>query len=350
MNLFQAAMRRMNDTQRPPVWFMRQAGRYHSHYQALRKEHSFVELCKTPQVACEATLGPVEDFGFDAGILFSDLLFPLEAMGMGLSYNEGPALSWHLKTNAQLAQLRGGVELAQHMNFQGDAMKLIRAALPKDKGLLGFVGGPLTLFFYAVEGSHKGDLADARAGLSDGRFEGFCDLLCELLAENMAIQARNGADTIAILDTCGGEVDPMQFKTLIVPQLKRVIELFHRRCPDFPITYYSKKTDSEYWKSLVELPISVLGIDWNHSLPEVLKNWSDRFAIQGNVDPEWLFLPAEELEARLFKVFESVRELPAKLRRGWICGLGHGVLPKTPESNVRLFLRMEREIFGGMSS
>ena len=104
LNLFQAALARENDG-RPPVWFMRQAGRYHAHYQALRKEHSFIDLCKKPEVACEATMGPIRDFDFDAAILFSDLLFPLEVLGMGLRYAEGPQLDWQLQTPADLKRL-----------------------------------------------------------------------------------------------------------------------------------------------------------------------------------------------------------------------------------------------------
>src|SRR5580698_2621951 len=105
--LLQHALARRN-TRRPPVWFMRQAGRYHSHYQKLRAQHEFIELCKNPELAVEVTMGPIEDFGFDAAILFSDLLFPLEAMGMGLRYAPGPMLDWHLREISDLARLRGG--------------------------------------------------------------------------------------------------------------------------------------------------------------------------------------------------------------------------------------------------
>src|SRR5579884_3669814 len=147
MNLFQKTLRNENSG-RPPVWFMRQAGRYHSHYQKLRARHSFMELCRKPEVAAEVTFGPIQDFGFDAAILFSDLLFPLEAMGTGLRYDPGPKLDRHLRSPEDLKNLKGGAALASHMGFQAEAMKLIRAALPAEKGLLGFVGGPLTLFCY----------------------------------------------------------------------------------------------------------------------------------------------------------------------------------------------------------
>src|SRR5262249_48811015 len=157
-----------------------------------------------------------------------DLLFPLEAMGMGLSYEPGPKLSWHLREVSQLKKLRGGKALASQLGFQAEAMQRIRKELAPSKGLLGFVGGPITLFSYAVEGSHAGALTSARAGLDDGRFEGFNEKLLDLLAENMALQARAGADTVAILDTCAGEFDHRTYTLKIVPSLRALVDRFHQ--------------------------------------------------------------------------------------------------------------------------
>jgi uroporphyrinogen decarboxylase len=346
MNLFNAALARENSG-RPPVWFMRQAGRYHSHYQKLKERHSFIELCKNPGLARETTMGPIRDFDFDAAILFSDLLFPLEAMGMGLEYSPGPKLYWHLKSKADLAKLGGGASLVSRLEFQAEAMRLIRAELPASKGLLGFVGGPLTLYCYAVEGSHSGELASAKAGFADGRYDGFVERLLDLLAENMALQAHSGADTVAVLDTCAGEVDLAVYRERVIPALKGVIDRFKKLCPGYPVTYYSKKTGPDHWRLVADLEVDAIGIDWNHDIAEVLAQWGGRFAIQGNVDPEWLFLEPRELERRLREVFGRVRALPERARCGWICGLGHGVIQKTPEENVRLFLRLQKEIFGG---
>ncbi len=344
-SLFKKSLLNANDG-RPPVWFMRQAGRYHSHYQGLKKSHSFVDLCKVPALALETTMGPIRDFDFDAAILFSDLLFPLEAMGMGLSYDPAPKLSWHIKTVGDLENLRGGLELLPQLTFQGKAMELIRKALPADKGLLGFVGGPLTLFFYAVEGSHQGKLESAVEGLKDGRFQGFCEKLLDLLAANMALQARAGADTIAVLDTCAGEIDADSFRKIVVPQLRGLLDRFKKLCPDVPVTYYSKGTGDAQWSTLGDLPIDVIGIDWKHYLPTVIRKWHTRFGIQGNFDPELMLLPARQLESKIRDFLQSVKELPRDMRFGWICGLGHGVLQKTPEENVRLFLRLQKEIYG----
>jgi uroporphyrinogen decarboxylase len=325
---------------------MRQAGRYHSHYQKLKEKHSFIELCKIPEVACEATMGPIRDFDFDAAILFSDLLFPLEVMGMGLRYDPGPKLDWHLRELSDLKKLHGGAKKAAELTFQADAMRLIRRELPASKGLLGFVGGPATLFAYAVEGSHSGELSSTKAGLKDGRFAGFNEQLLDLLAENMALQARAGADTIAVLDTCAGEFDPATYREHIVPSLKALLARFKALCPQTPVTYYSKKTGPAHWESLRELPIDAKGIDWHHDIAQVLKDWGSKWAIQGNIDPEWLFLEPSELERRLREVFGRVKALGPEARRGWVCGLGHGVLQKTPESSVRLFLKLQKEIFG----
>jgi uroporphyrinogen decarboxylase len=341
---YELAVERKNPG-RPPVWFMRQAGRYHGHYQELRKKYSFIELCKIPEVACEATMGPIRDFDFDAAILFSDLLFPLEAMGMGLSYPVGPKLDWHLKTPADLDRLAGGRALAAQMQFQAEALQLIRAALPAEKALLGFVGGPLTLYCYAVEGTHSGGLESSKAGLKDGRYAGFIEKILDLLAGNMILQAKAGATAVAVLDTCAGEFDPETYRLQLVPAIRGLLERFRRECPDTPVVYYSKGTQREHWQALRGLPFQCLGVDWHPNLAETLREFGDTWAIQGNVDPHWLFLEPEELEARLRRVFGEVKALPASIRAAWVAGLGHGVLPKTPESNVRLWLKLHREIF-----
>jgi len=178
----------------PPIWLMRQAGRYHKHYQALRASHSFMDLCKQPELAAEVALGPVLDFGFDAAILFSDLLFPLAALGMGLEYKDsGPQLGW--KLNAQsISQLRDIDDAWPHLQFQGDAVRATRERLPDDRSLIGFVGGPWTLFVYAVEGTHKGSLSDSKQLLS--LFPRFCEIIVPLLERNIQLQLDNGAEVV----------------------------------------------------------------------------------------------------------------------------------------------------------
>jgi len=339
-----AALARRNSG-RPPVWMMRQAGRYHGHYQSLKRYVDFLTLCRDPRFAAETALGPIHDFNFDAAILFSDLLFPLEAMGMGLSYAPGPKLSFHLRSPQDLARLTGGEDKAQALRFQSEAMKLTRARLRPDKGLIGFVGGPFTLYVYAAAGSHE-NAREALGGLSNGLYDGFNERLLDLLARNMADQAAAGADNVAVLDTAAGEVDATVFASRIVPVLGELLARFRKLDARTPVTYYSRGTGPAQWRALEGLPIACLGIDWRHDLAEVLTAFGDRWAIQGNVDPEWLLLPATEMETRVRGVFERVLALPASAREGWICGLGHGILQKTPEANVRRFVTLQRELFG----
>jgi uroporphyrinogen decarboxylase len=336
------------NSNRPPVWFMRQAGRYHSHYQALKRQHTFMELCKVPALAAETTFGPIRDFDFDAAILFSDLLFPLEVLGMGLEYSPGPKLGWHLKEKSDLAKLNpkrlSPEELTTGLSYQGEALRLIRAGLSPQKSLLGFVGGPLTLFYYAVEGSHQGSLNDAKNGLTDGRFDGFFRILAPLLIENMCLQARSGADAVAVMDTCAGEVEPALYREIVVPTLREVLVRFRRRHPDTPVVYYSKGTGPWHWQHLEGVPFECLGIDWRNDLSRVLTEFGSRWSIQGNFDPHLMLLPEQACQREIERFFEPVLKLPRENLRGWICGLGHGVLQWTPEANVRNFLRYQKEV------
>lgn len=341
MTLFKSALLSQNDSQ-PPIWMMRQAGRYHSRYQALRQKHSFMDLCRVPELAAEVALGPVQDFGFDAAILFSDLLFPLDTLGMGLSYDPAPTLAWHLRSESDLKKLTEKPDV-RSLAFQSEAMRLTRERLQDKTGLIGFVGGPLTLFCYAADGAHKGELAHSRAGLAGGWFDSFCEKLIPLLADNMALQARAGADGIAVLDTCAGEFSAAYFKRSIVPQLGDLLERFKKLCPDTPVVYYSKGTTAEHWDSLSHLPIQGLGVDWNSDLPDVIERFGERYSIQGNFNPSWLLEDQKTLAQNLRRFFSKMSAVSRHKKRGWICGLGHGVLPSTPEANVRLFLQIARE-------
>ena len=146
----------------PPIWMMRQAGRYHSHYQNLKLKNTFMDLCLKPELAAEVAMGPVQDFDFDAAILFSDILFPLKALGMPLDYtDQGPQLGYELNLE-NIKKLKPFQEASQEMLFQKEAMQLTRQRLSKEKGLIGFVGGPWTLFVYAVEGTHAGNLLKSK--------------------------------------------------------------------------------------------------------------------------------------------------------------------------------------------
>ena len=342
--LLAAALARRN-AGRPPVWFMRQAGRYHAHYQALRARHEFIALCKQPELAAAVTMGPIDDFGFDAAILFSDLLFPLEAMGMGLRYEPGPKLDWHLRACADLPRLRTGPAALAQLEFQAEAIRVLRPRLGSERALIGFVGGPFTLYAYAVAGSHEGFTRQGPPGLDDGLYAGFCERLIDLLADNMVLQAQAGADCVALFDTAAGALDAAHFARHAVAPLARVVTRFRESCPRTPLIYYSRDTGPDHWRSLDALDLQCLGVDWRHDLADTLVAQTPRWCLQGNLDPDWLLLPAAELEQRVRAVFSRVAALPAAARAAWVCGLGHGVLQRTPESNVRLVLKIQREMF-----
>lgn len=177
-------------------------------------------------------------------------------------------------------------------------------------------------------------------------YDGFNAKLLDLLAHAMAQQTAAGAQNMALFDTAAGEVDAATYRARIVPVLAELLRRFRALDAATPVTYYSRGTGPAHWEALEGLPIQCLGIDWNHDLAGMLVRYGDRWCIQGNVDPQWLHLPGEELERRLRAWFGKVRALPPERLRGWVCGLGHGVLQKTPEANVLRFLAVQREMFG----
>lgn len=316
----------------PPVWMMRQAGRYHQHYQKLKEKYSFVELCKQPELAAETAMGPIRDFDFDVSILFSDLLFPLEAMGMGLAYNPGPQLEWQL-TPETLPRLRPWQEALPHMQFQKHAVAATRALLPKTKSLIGFVGGPWTLYTYAVEGAHKGALISSKTQM--GLFREFAAILMPLLKANIELQFEGGAEVVMIFDTAAGEISSEDFQVSA--------KMLNEIAGQFPgqIGYYSKGTGSDH---LVHLGEQFAGMGYDHRwhLPKRLRETTKGF-VQGNFDQALLFDPG--FAPRFREFLKPFQDLSVEERCGWVCGLGHGVLPQTPEKHVRQFVDIVRESF-----
>lgn len=347
-SIYLKAIHRRNSG-RPPVWFMRQAGQHHSHYQMMRAKHSFLELCVNPQLSAEIAEAPAQEFNFDAAILFSGLLFPLDVLGMKLSYNPGPELEWKFQSNEDFKKFnirkKPLSELVKGLDFQKEALSLLSARLPANKSLLGFVAGPATLFFYAVSGTDRGNVIDAKRGLSDGRYDKFFNSLYPLLLENMVLQVQGGAQSIIVMDSAAGEIELSVFKKIIIPCLRELFFAFRRRCPGVPITYYSKNTGPLYWEALHATPFDCLAVDEVHPIAETLKNFGSQWAIQGNFNPRLLLLREEECEKEIEKYFKPVLQLPSSALSGWICGLGDGVLAETSEVNIRAFMNYQKSIF-----
>ena len=323
-----------NGKTRVPVWFMRQAGRYHDHYQNLKKSYDFMQLCKEPKLACEVTMGPIDEFDFDAAILFSDLLFPLEELGTGLIYNPGPKLDYKLEKVEDLKKLKQNNFDDNYYKFQADATSLLRETLPPSKSLLGFVGAPFTLYAYAVEGAHAGSLVSSKKGLYDGRFQGFMELLMPNLYKEMQTQARAGANAMCLFDTAVGELTVKDFKNIVLPFIKELTKKFKSEFPDKKIIYYSRNTHMNHLDEIQDDNIDVLGVDWRHNISEVLNSYSKDYFIQGNIDPCWLHLEWNQLENHLKEFWQEMSDSKVDFSR-WICGLGHGVLQHTPQNNVK---------------
>jgi uroporphyrinogen decarboxylase len=334
MGLFNDRLKDNDNKTQIPVWFMRQAGRYHSHYQNIKKDSDFMSMCKNPKLACEITMGPIRDFNFDAAILFSDLLFPLEQIGLGLTYNPGPILKFKLEALSDVSKLKLIQDSRSYYNFQKEATELLRAELPQNKSLLGFVGAPWTLYTYAVEGSHSGNLTSSKKGFYDGRWQGFCEMLLPELLVEMSVQAEGGADAVCLFDTAVGELTFNDFKEFILPILRKVTAEFKKLHPTKKIIYYSKLTHLNYLQEIQDDNIDVLGIDWRMSLTDALKNLGDNYMIQGNLDPSYLHYDWPILEKKLEQFWAPLKNSSLPLDK-WICGLGHGVLQQTPEVNVK---------------
>ncbi len=271
MGLFNDRLKTTENKTQVPVWFMRQAGRYHGHYQNIKKDSDFMSMCKNPKMACEITMGPIRDFNFDAAILFSDLLFPLEQLGLGLTYNPGPILKFKLEAASDIKKLKLIQDSKSYYNFQKEATILLRAELPATKSLLGFVGAPWTLYTYAAEGSHAGNLTNSKKGFYDGRWQGFCEILLPEVLTEMSLQAEGGADTVCLFDTAVGELTFADFKEFILPTLRKLTSEFKKLHPTKKIVYYSKLTHMNYLQEIQDKNIDVLGIDWRMSLPDALK-------------------------------------------------------------------------------
>ncbi len=322
----------------PPIWFMRQAGRYHSHYQNLRSKYSFDQLCKNPNLASEVALGPIQDFDFDVSILFSDLLYPLEALGMGLEYTDhGPRLGFQLN-DSNFSQLKNVDEAIPFMNFQNEAMKMTRQKIGADKSLIGFVGGPWTLFVYAVEGGHAGALTNSKKNLN--LYLRFAEMMEQFLTRNIQLQFDGGAEVVMIFDTAAGEVSPTFFKSYLQPVISRIVRKFPNK-----LGYYSKGTQNTFFnQEFLDLPLAGQGFDHRCFIPDLLKTRRKGFT-QGNFDQALLHMENVDFKKVLDTYIQEIKTLSTEEQAGWVCGLGHGVLPKTPERNVKEFVEIIRKEF-----
>ncbi|TGK85170.1 uroporphyrinogen decarboxylase [Leptospira bourretii] len=323
----------------PPIWFMRQAGRYHSHYRKLKETYSFMDLCKQPELAAEVALGPVKEFGFDVSILFSDLLFPLEALGMGLTYDPGPKLSFSLTSENDLKRLKSPEEAIEGLKFQKEAVIRTREVLPKDVSLIGFVGGPFTLMTYASIGKHDGNLSFIKT--NQNFVDKFYATLLPLLKQNIELQLQGGAEVVMIFDTAAGMLDPYNFNRYVTEPISEFAKMFPKQ-----IGYYAKNSTEEHAKQIHEINnLAGFGVDHRFSIQDTLKTFGGKGFIQGNFDQELLFADPTTLKQKIREYLLPIKDLDSEERKGWVAGLGHGVLQFTPETSIHLLIDETRKVF-----
>lgn len=328
---------RGESVERLPVWMMRQAGRYMAEYRAIRDRHDFLTMCKTPELAAEVTLQPVELVGVDAAILFADILLPLEAMGAELRFvkGDGPVFPQPVRSTEDLGRIRVP-DVEATLGYVYDALRLIRRELDGRVPLLGFGGTPWTLATYLVEGGTSKSFGHVLAwSYSDP--QGFARLL-DVLAETSALylegQIDAGAEAIQLFDTWGGLLDRRRWRELALPPVLKIVERLRGKVP---LVYYIRDA-AHLLPELRELPVEVLSVDWRMPLDEVRSVVGGRFALQGNLDPTVLLAPPAT-------IVEKTRELIEAGRGGaHIANLGHGILPTTDPDHARLFVKTVQEI------
>ncbi|MDA0207070.1 MAG: uroporphyrinogen decarboxylase [Acidobacteria bacterium] len=334
--LFIQACRQIS-TDRTPVWFMRQAGRYMPEYRAIRKDHPILEICKTPRLASEVTMQPIEALDVDAAIIFADLLLPLEPMGLNLEFvaGDGPKIHNPVRTTQDIDRLQ--VHRTAELNYVGEALSLTRAALPAEKALIGFVGAPFTLASYMIEGgSSRHYAATKRMMYSDkGAWDALMEKIIQVITPFAASQAAGGADVIQIFDSWVGALSPGDFETYVLPHTRMLVRQV--QTIGVPVIYFGTGASS-YLPLLHQAGADVLGLDWRIQLDEGWKAIGYEAAVQGNLDPIALLGPPAGIESRVADILQR-----AGGRAGHIFNLGHGIIPETPVEHVKAVVRAVRE-------
>lgn len=315
----------------PPIWMMRQAGRYLPEYRAIRdKVASFLDLCFTPELAAEVTLQPVRRFGFDAAILFSDILVVPHALGQQVTFSagEGP----------MLAPAMGPQEIhALHSKIDHAALapvfatiRLVRTELAPDVALLGFCGAPWTVATYMVAGRGTPDQAPARllAYREPAAFAALIDRLVEASSEYLVEQFRAGVDAVQIFDTWAGVLGGEQFDRWCIEPARRIVANVRREIPGARIIGFPRGAGTQLLRYVERVPVDAVGLDWMIDRAFAREQIQSRRPVQGNLDPLALVVGGAALDRAVDEVLEAFAAKP------FIFNLGHGILPETPIAHV----------------
>lgn len=323
----------------PPVWLMRQAGRYLPEYRALREEAgSFLKLCLTPALAAEATLQPVRRFGFDAAIVFSDILVIPLALGQELHFEaaEGPRLAPVL-ADGSLAALRRRID-RERLQPVYETIGRVRSALPANIALLGFCGAPWTLATYMVAGRATDDQVPARrlGYESPDAFAGLIDVLIDAAVDHLVWQFEAGADAVQIFDSWAGALAAGEFERWCVEPTRRIVEGVRARWPAARIIGFPRGAGSGLRAFAEAVGVDALGLDWTVGGHFVRTCLPSAMAVQGNVDPLALKVGGPALDTAVDRALENFAQRP------FIFNLGHGIAPDTPIEHVTAMLRRIR--------
>lgn len=306
---------------RPPIWFMRQAGRCLPEYRALKEKHSFLELAQTPELAAEVTLQPIRRFQFDAAIIFSDILVIPEALGQPYRFDQkGIRMDFTIQSRSDVARLNSsGVE--KRLAYVGEALRIVRRELGDRTALIGFGGSPWTLANYMLSGAGRGEPDEARRLIYTDHqlFDRLMSLVSEALVRYIKMQIRSGADVIQIFDSWGGALPAGLFDYASGRWMRRIIRALGSRVP---VIVFSRGAHDS-WDSLAGTGASVLGIDWGVRLATAAAAIPRTIALQGNLDPALLVAEPAEAKRHAKRILEEMRG-----RKGFIFNLGHGVPPE----------------------
>src|ERR1700726_274253 len=329
-------------TERTPVWFMRQAGRYMPEYRAVRKQYSLIEICKKPEVAAQVTIEAAEILKVDAAIIFADLLLPLEVMGLPFHFaagegpgGGGPKIEKPVRTLEDVARLR--TDRAADLGYVSETVKLVCKHFGDKLPVIGFCGAPFTLASYMIEGggSRKYLFTKKMMYSAPAAWNELMQKLVAVTSEYAAEQVRAGADTIQIFDSWVGCLSVDDYRRYVLAHVTDLVKRLQRSAA--PIIYFG--TDSAtLLPAMKETGAEVIGLDWRIPLDEGWRSLEFRGAVQGNLDPVLLFADWKELKSRAEDIL-----CRAAGRHGHIFNLGHGILPETPVENVKALAKFVQE-------
>ena len=306
-----------NETlERPPVWFMRQAGRYLPEYRAVRSERTFLQMCHNPELAAEVTLQPLRRYPFDAGIIFSDILLPLESMGADLDYvpGTGPVIRNPVRNAADVANLKD-FDPVRDLPAPMEAIRLCRAAT--DTPILGFAGAPFTMACYMIEGQGSRNWPETKR-LMFGQpkvFQALLDRIADAVGDHLQAQIDAGAAGVQLFDTWAGALTPNDFRRWALPAARRALA----RASGAPRLFFTKDS-APFLPWLRDVEADAYALDWRVDIGEARAVLGD-VPVQGNLDPSALHAPAEEIRRRVRAIIERAGP------KGHIFNLGHGITP-----------------------